>query len=496
MTEAIPSPRTGEKHSGVGAIFLLPILTVAASLRIYMLAARGFWIDEGVSVALARLPWHSFQIVVTRREGNMTLYYLLLRAWLRSGSSEAWIRSLSVIAAVGAVSGVFFLGRKIFGMNVACIAAGILALNAYHVQYSQEARSYALLSLAVIVTTFLLLRCVEKPTWQAWALFAIVSGLAAYIHFFAIFVTASQVVAVLLWRRRALKIGSLVFAATIYALMLVPIAQFVLENLHMHQIDWIPAASASSMYEFAVLFTGRGGVALVLTMASFIAAAIVATGRDWFSSNSRYESFALGVVLLWLFFPMAITIALSLWKHLFVPRYMVMCLPALALAVARGVALLRPKWQIIPLIALAILLGLGDRNNYATMIETGEDWQGVAQFVVQHAQPGDAIIFNNGIAHPVFDYYMQRTEGAVKPRVIFPLHNPELPFLDFEGLPNALMFPHITEGVFRVWLVDWTPVPSAAPLLDRYFTRTQSDDFLHARVSLYIPRVTISSDSH
>jgi hypothetical protein len=280
----------------------------------------------------------------------------------------------------------------------------------------------------------------------------------------------------------------LAIGAAIYALMLVPIAEFVLHNLDRHQLDWIPAASASSLYEFGLLFTGRAGAALIVVTLAFIAVAVAATGRDWFRAEPGSETFALGVIMLWLFFPMAITIALSMWKHLFVPRYMVMCIPALALAVARGVTVLRPKWQALALIILVALLAYGDRTYYIDMIVTGEGWRGAAQFVAQRAQPGDAIVFNNGIAHPVFEYYMLRADGGPMPRVIFPLHNPDLPFLDFEGVPNSLMFPHITEGVSRLWLLDWTPAPSATALIEKYFACTQTSEFVHVRVSLYVPR--------
>ncbi len=496
MTESAPLPRAGEKFWRAGTFLLFPILAVAAGLRIYMVGARSLWIDEGVSVGIARLPWHSFQTVVSRREGNMALYYLVLRAWIRLGSGEAWLRMPSVLAAVAAVAGIYYLGRRMFGRNVACVAAGILALNAYHIQYSQEARSYALLSFAMTVTTFLVLRCVETPSWRAWALFAFVSGLALYLHFFAIFVTAAQGLAVLLWRRRALKLGQVALATAIYALMLAPIVEFVLGNLYRRQLDWVPPTSAASLYEFGLLIAGRGGVALLIVTLAFIFAAIVAVGRGWFSAEPSSETFGLGLILSWLFFPLAITIVLSVWKHLFVYRYMIMSLPALALAIACGVALLRPKWQALALVVLAVLLMRGDRTYYAGMMEIGEDWRSAAQFVAQNAQPGDAMVFNNGIAHPAFDYYIQRASGASKPRVIFPVHNDDLPFLDFEGLPNSRMFPHITEGVTRLWAVDWTPGASIGPLVEKYFERTQTNEFFHVRVSLYVHRGPVSSAGH
>ncbi len=496
MTNSVPSSHPDKKSWSADALLLLPVLAIAAGLRLYMLGARSLWIDEGVSVGIARLPWNAFHTVVSRREGNMALYYLMLRAWVRFGGSEVWIRGLSVLAGVAAVGGVYFLGRRMFGGNVAFVAAGILALNAYHIRYSQEARSYALLSFAVTVTTFLLLRCAEKPSWRNWMLFAFVSGVTLYLHFFAIIVTAAHGLAILLWRRRALRIGPLAIGAAVYALMLIPVVANVLNNFQRDQLGWVPPLSVTYLHAFALVFTGLGGWALSVLTLVFLVAAIAATGRNWIRAEPDDKTFSLGVIMLWLFFPMAIIITLSIWKHLFVPRYLVMSLPALSLAVACGVVLLRPKWQPLALIVVAVLLVRGDRVYYAGMFKIGEDWRSAAQFVLKNAQSGDAIAFSNGIAHPAFDYYMQRAAGDSKPRVIFPVHSDDFPFLDFEGMPDSRMFPHITEGVPRLWAVDWIPGTSVRPLIEKYFACTQTSDFSHVNVSLCISRSIVSSARH
>jgi mannosyltransferase len=485
MADNSSSPRSTPQSWRSSIVPLFPILVVAAALRIYMLGARSIWVDEGVSIGIARLPWKAFEIVVTRREGNMTLYYLLLRAWILLGDSEAWIRALSMIAGVAAVAGVYFIGRRLFSTSVACIASGILALNAYHIQYSQEARSYALLTFALTITTLLMLRCVDSPTWRNWTLFGIASGLCAYLHFFAVFLTAAQILALVLWRRRALRTGPLALGVGIYVLMLLPIAEFVRHNFYGHQLDWIAATSASGLYEFGLMFTGSGGVVLFIASIACVVAGIFSAGRKWFSAQPDTKTFGVGLIVLWLFFPMAITTVLSNWKHLFVYRYMTMCLPALALVMARGVALLRPKWQALALIILVVLLARADRIYFRGITVIDDDWRSVTQFIVQNARPGDAVIFNNGVEHPAYEYYIRRSGTKVKPRVIFPLHNDDLPFLDFEGLPNSLMFPHITEGVPRVWTVDWVVSDSVGPLIEKYFVRTQTNTFSLVRVSLY-----------
>jgi uncharacterized membrane protein len=143
---AIPcSPHRTSSPLDLGLLAL--IAAVAAVLRFHSLAAKSFWFDEGVSVAIARLDWYNFARILWRREANMSLYYFLLHYWLHFGGSEFFIRSLSVLFAIACVPVIFLLGRRLLDSRIGLIAAALLAVNAYHVQYSQEARGYSLMVL-------------------------------------------------------------------------------------------------------------------------------------------------------------------------------------------------------------------------------------------------------------------------------------------------------------------------------------------------------------
>ena len=138
-----PSPQGAS--SPFELVLLALITAVAAALRFHSLAAKSFWFDEGVSVAIARLDWYNFARILWRREANMSLYYLFLRFWLHFGESEFFVRSLSVLFAIASIPVIYVLGRRLFGSRVGLIAAALLAINAYHIQYSQDARSYSLM---------------------------------------------------------------------------------------------------------------------------------------------------------------------------------------------------------------------------------------------------------------------------------------------------------------------------------------------------------------
>ena len=100
-------------------------LVLGAILGSLFLGTHSLFLDESVSATLATAPWHRFANVVTHREANMALYYLLLRGWVVFGHSEVALRSLSVILAVGALWVVIVLGARL--VRPACRAAGGVA---------------------------------------------------------------------------------------------------------------------------------------------------------------------------------------------------------------------------------------------------------------------------------------------------------------------------------------------------------------------------------
>src|SRR5579862_2599632 len=94
------SPKQANTHRAVHWITLLLLLAFGMALRLANLSRKPFWSDECFSVEIAWLDWRNFLHVMWWREANMSLYYVLLSAWLHFGHNEFFIRSLSVLMAV------------------------------------------------------------------------------------------------------------------------------------------------------------------------------------------------------------------------------------------------------------------------------------------------------------------------------------------------------------------------------------------------------------
>src|SRR5205823_7561421 len=132
-------------RSGTSSNWLvLAITALAAILRLAYLGHKSLWLDEAVSVSLARLDWRSFEQTLWLREGNMALYYLLLRPFVALIQSEWCMRLLSAFAGIATVPVMLKLGTRLFGRRAGILSASLFAVNACSIVYSQEARGYSL----------------------------------------------------------------------------------------------------------------------------------------------------------------------------------------------------------------------------------------------------------------------------------------------------------------------------------------------------------------
>src|SRR5579859_4149721 len=156
MLHSAEEPPKPPQYSILFITISLAILVSAGTCtRFYGISARAMY-DEAASWNLAKLPWHSFLQALWDFEGNMALYYLILRPWLHLGNSEVVVRGLSALFGIATIPVLYFLGSRLFNQRVGLLAAALLAVHAFHIRWSQEARSYALLVLLLTWSTLLL----------------------------------------------------------------------------------------------------------------------------------------------------------------------------------------------------------------------------------------------------------------------------------------------------------------------------------------------------
>jgi uncharacterized membrane protein len=401
----------------------LPIAALtafAAVLFTWQIGERSLWLDEATSVTFARRFVADFPVF---SDYNMTLYYGLLYVWMTMGfgESEVAVRLLSAVAATAAVPVFYLVARRVVSSGMAVLATLLLIVNSFVVYYAQETRGYALLLFFVVLSAWLLLRAIERPSWPRWAALASVAILAMYTHFFAGLVLLAYAAVVIVRRDARLRDRWVAIAAIMVAVAAVPLAVAVAVR-GACQIDYIDQASLRRLTIVLQEVAGDQGLgrstaeafpfgaALLAAYAVVVGVGVFAGTRAMFDRTQRDERYVLPI--LGLLVPiLAVVLASVLVTPVMLPRYLIILAPWMALLAAIGVDFLRPRWQGALLGALVLVASVaGTLHLYG--LPSREEWRAVAATILDDVEPGDAVVFYTSSGEKPFGYYVRQADAV------------------------------------------------------------------------------------
>jgi mannosyltransferase len=338
----------------------------------------------------------------------------------------------------------------------------MLAVHAFHIAWSQQARSYVLVTLLLIVSTQLFIAATEEGgATKRWIAYVVVTALAAYCHLFSGFVVLAQWLS--LRRRDLASIGTkrVLMIGGSLSVLTAPIVAFAAFQ-NKGQLDWVQPLTTDEFVGFLRTFVGSATATatvsnsvLLVAYALMCAAALTTLLRNW----PRFRAHS-NLLILWLMLPIAVTAFVSFKKSIFVDRFMLMCLPALLLLAAVGIVGLGDRRFLSKLVSGAVVTAVialsisEDLNQYRTLLTTKNNWRAMTEEVLKNQQRGDAAIFFTEQAHMSFNYYATLVNGrdnGMTPAITLP---------DLKGTPTgAQPIPTAEEvrsaitGRARVWLI-------------------------------------------
>src|SRR5215217_2087790 len=178
-------------------LMLLAILLVALLLRVFQLDAESLWLDEATSVYIA---YHNLIEIlrISFSDRNPPLYYLFLHYWMQLfGDSEFSVRLPSALFGVFSVAMLYKVGTLLFNKWTGLISAFILAISAYQIYYSQEARAYSMMVLLALISFYFFLKLFEGKHYWILAGYVLSSTALMYTHYYGLFLVFAQALFVL-----------------------------------------------------------------------------------------------------------------------------------------------------------------------------------------------------------------------------------------------------------------------------------------------------------
>ncbi len=160
------------------------------------------WLDEALSVHIARLPLAEIPEAL-RHDGHPPLYYALLHGWMAMvGEGDAAVRGLSGAFGLLLLPVAWALGREISGPRAARLALALAAASPFAVRYSTETRMYSLVMLLVAVGALLVRRGLRSPSVPVLGALATITAALLLTHYWAMWLGAAVALVLLAVARR------------------------------------------------------------------------------------------------------------------------------------------------------------------------------------------------------------------------------------------------------------------------------------------------------
>ncbi len=389
-----------------GSLWLWGIVAAGALLRLVALGRKSFWLDEIASVAIARRPWPVFWHFLWHDEGNMALYYVVLKPWLRFGYGESVVRLLSVIPGVLSIPLMYALGARLLSRRAGILAALLLSINTGAIAVSQEARAYGFVVLSVLLSTHLFVRLIQTPSYSAAFAYAVVAGVTCYVHYFGVLVPVAHAFSVLSLPSNQRAWKPLILAWTLIALLAAPIL-WLIHAQDVGHISWLQPPSWLELYHLGVFLAADGGKAVgavLLGLELVLAGAFVLAFRRTCSvSNEDLTRWRYMLIVSLVFTPIVITLLVSVVRPAFYHRFLIICLPGWLLMLTAGVVQLRRRaWRIGAIIAVCVLSLTTTGLFYARKTE---DWRTVVGYLIANTHPGDRVLYYQSVGQFAAESY-------------------------------------------------------------------------------------------
>jgi mannosyltransferase len=437
------------------ALPLLVIVAVGVALRLYRIADRSLWLDESFSLWMGRQPLGAMWRYLVQLDQHPPLYYTLLHFWMWLGDSETIVRSFSALWSILTLPVIYAIGTRIGGRGLGFLAALILAISPFHIQYAQDARMYAMLafcaSMALLCMVQLLgdhenqeprtknqrsqigsrltVRAPVLGSQAGWWLGLIVfTTLTMFGHNTALlfpvalglFVAGAYGLPAL--RRRAQgvsgaasdqRLRSWSIALGLALLLWLPWLPSLLVQVRRVDAEfWIPPPTLRS-----VVATWRDFVSAFAPSSLLVALILLAFGGiallgAW---RLRRRPALLALLLLLIVAPFAGELLVSLRRPIYYTRTLIWASIPFYLLLAAGLLQLRFRPLIAAAtLALVLLNGVSLASYYRDYEPEG--WREAANWLAPQVRAGDIILFNAGWTQIPFDYYYRHAGSPVEER--------------------------------------------------------------------------------
>lgn len=460
-----------------------PLVTLGVCL--WGIGDSSYWRDEAASMVAVQRPFGQLLRLLGHTDVEHGVYYIMLWPIVHLfGTAEFATRLPSAVAMAVTAAFVAAIGRRLASPVVGLAAGLVFAAMPSTTVYAQNARPDAPSVALATAATYILVRVLqaEGQSRRRWLVgYTACMAVLGWVNVLALFLAAAHALTVGLaaLREKDRKTGRRLAAGWLAA----TVAAFVLTS---------PVIALSYAQRAAVAWIGPPTVHMLTFLPTLLSPlpnqrtydapfavgilACIALGVlvSAFGGRARlaerWPAGLLQVSVPWVLAPGIALIVVSFIKPLYFTRYILFCVPAVALLVGAGIVALGVIAGPTAIVVLA-LSGLAAQEAARTPAGHGENIRRADQIVSAYARHGDAVIFYNPseeslvAAYPYGFSQLNNISQAKSPA--------QSETLTGTYEPVAVIRQRLA-GVRRVWLVEFKhQVPLYKDINGMRFVRVQ-----------------------
>ena len=210
---------TPQRVLGRWDLSLVALVSAAIAVRISLAVRLAYFADEQFSIRAALLgPGMAWRVALD--DLHPPLYNFLLALWI--GITGAWpewhARMLSILIGSAWVLAVHRMAARHVSRGAALLAAGIIALHPFAVQFTEPARWYGLYALLATLVADRLELVLSRDRLADRLLLAGTLTLAGWTHVYGVLLALLSLVVVALYRRRDVLLPGVLTVASLLPL--------------------------------------------------------------------------------------------------------------------------------------------------------------------------------------------------------------------------------------------------------------------------------------
>ncbi|HEY3176643.1 MAG TPA: glycosyltransferase family 39 protein [Candidatus Polarisedimenticolia bacterium] len=405
---------------------LVLIIAVGAILRLYGLDNQSLWRDEANTIHYASRETIAETIRwLISSDVHPPLYDILFHGWIALfGESIHALRGLSALFGICSIWLIYRLGRSLCDVRVGLLAATLQSVSLMQLYYSQEARSYAMLSALAIASMDGFVRWLRERSRLTATCYTLATLALIYTHTFGLFIPLVQSVYLLLrlsvrrlggeprsappdaGQTKRLLAGWLGLQA-VTLLLYAPWIPALLGQARSEAKAWIAEPLAGAIPQTLLMFLSIAKPPWSYPAPDWTNMLIVFIGMTpllvgasiYFARRSRAvtpepegPSGVTMLALTWLILPIATAWLISKTPmRIYTFRNLIICAPALYILLAAGLARVRPLICRVALLAGLISFSFGNLPWYYASIHK-EDWRGAERFIQTSFRDTDQLV--------------------------------------------------------------------------------------------------------